>query len=84
LRHRPTRNSRRVSQEDLRPLLKNISVPTDIFWGENDKMTPIADAHIMNKEIEGSSLHTFDGIGHKVHKDKAAEIAKVIIESSRT
>ncbi len=69
----------KVIDENLRPLLKNINAPTDIFWGEDDKITPVSDAKIMNNEIQGSSLHTFPEIGHRVHRDKAEEVAKVII-----
>ncbi|MCF7844851.1 MAG: alpha/beta hydrolase [Kiritimatiellales bacterium] len=67
-----------VTNEDLRPLLSNINISTDIFWGEDDTMTPIEDAHIMHKEIKGSSLHSYPGIRHRVHRDKAKEIAEVI------
>ncbi|MBU2214039.1 alpha/beta hydrolase [Patescibacteria group bacterium] len=67
-----------VTKEDLRPLLSNITVPTDIFWGEEDTMTPIEDAHIMQEEIQGSSLHTYPGVRHRVHRDRAKEIARVI------
>jgi len=70
-----------VTKEDLRPLLSNITVPTDIFWGENDTMTPIEDAHIMHQAIEGSVLHTYPGVRHSVHRDKAKEIAEVIRKS---
>ncbi|MDP6576139.1 MAG: alpha/beta hydrolase [Candidatus Peribacteraceae bacterium] len=69
----------KVTKEDLKPYLKEIKIPTDIFWGENDKMTPIADAHIMKKEIEGSTLHTFPDVGHRIHRDKADNIAEVIL-----
>ncbi len=69
----------KVTQEDLKPVLNIINVPTDIFWGDNDKMTPIADAHIMKKEIKGSELHIFPGIGHRLHRDKAQNIAEVIL-----
>ncbi len=68
----------KVSREDLRPLLKEIRVETDIFWGKNDTMTPFSDALIMEKEISRSTLHAFDGIRHRVHRDKAEEIARVI------
>lgn len=67
-----------VSQEDLRPLLSSIEVPTDIFWGTEDGMTPISDASIMHDAIKGSRLHTYSGVGHRVHRDKAKEIAEVI------
>ena len=67
-----------VSQEDLRSLLPTIKLPTGIFWGEDDGMTPISDAYVMHKAIEGSTLHTYPGIRHRVHRDKAEEIASVI------
>lgn len=68
----------RVSQEDLRHLLTNIRIPTDIFWGEQDGMTPIGDAYVMHNEISGSHLHVFPDVRHGVHRDKAEEIANVI------
>ena len=30
----------KVSAEDLSPLLGKIKIPTDIFWGKLDRMTP--------------------------------------------
>ena len=74
----------RVSAEDLRPLLKSIEVPTDIFWGKEDGMTPFSDALVMQKEIKRSVLHAFDGIRHRVHRDKAADIATVIRAKMQT
>ena len=68
----------RVSQEDLRPLLPKITVPTDIFWGTKDGMTPYKDGVLIHKKIRGSRLHTYKGITHRVHRDKASEIAQVI------
>jgi len=68
----------RVVSEDLRPLLANITIPTDIFWGTADSMTPIADAYVMHNEIAGSALHVFQGEGHGVHRNHAKEIADVI------
>ncbi|OGJ61570.1 hypothetical protein A3C37_01390 [Candidatus Peribacteria bacterium RIFCSPHIGHO2_02_FULL_53_20] len=69
-----------VTKEDLRPLLSGITVPTDIFWGEEDGMTPVADAHLMHKEITGSTLHLYPGVRHRVHRERAREIAEVIEE----
>ena len=67
-----------VTKEDLRPLLSKISVPTDIFWGEDDGMTPVSDAHVMHNEIAGSTLYLYKGVRHRVHRDKAREIGEVI------
>jgi len=68
----------RVSAEDLRPLLKDIAIPTDIFWGREDTMTPFSDALLMEREIRGSTLHAFPGVRHRVHRDRAGEIAAII------
>ncbi|MBU1911296.1 alpha/beta hydrolase, partial [Patescibacteria group bacterium] len=65
----------KVTGEDFKPQLSQITLPTDIFWGEDDKITPISDAHIINDLIKGSRLHTYPSVKHKVHKDKAKEIA---------
>jgi pimeloyl-ACP methyl ester carboxylesterase len=68
----------KVSAEDLRPLLHNVTVPTDIFWGEDDRMTPVSDAYVMHKAIAKSQLHVYPGIRHAVHREKAGEIAEHI------
>ncbi|MDD4628377.1 MAG: alpha/beta hydrolase [Candidatus Peribacteraceae bacterium] len=72
------RTHARVTSEDLTPLLPAITVPTDIFWGENDTMTPVADGRTMHDLIKGSVLHTFPGVRHRVHRDRAAEISAII------
>lgn len=68
----------KVINEDLTPLLSTISVPTDLFWGEDDTMTPLRDGELMNKKIVQSVLHTFKGVRHRVHRGKAMEVAEVI------
>jgi len=68
----------KVINEDLTEILEKIEVPTDIFWGTKDKMTPYRDGQIMNKKIVHSTLHTFPGIRHRVHRHQAEEIARVI------
>lgn len=67
-----------VSKEDLRPLLKDITVPVDLFWGTDDGMTPYGDAKIMEAEIPEATLHTFKGVRHRVHRDRAVEIAGIL------
>jgi len=67
-----------VSQENLKPLLRDINTPTDIFWGKQDGMTPFSDAITMKRLIPNATLHAFEGIRHGVHRDKAKEIANTI------
>lgn len=68
----------KIVEEDLTPLLPLITVPTDLFWGEDDTSTPVADGRRMHEAIRGSVLHTFEGTRHRVHRDRALEIASVI------
>ena len=68
----------KVTEEDLTPLLSSIHIPTDIFWGEEDTMTPLKDGMLMHERITGSVLHTFTGTRHRVHRDRAMEIASII------
>lgn len=68
----------KVSSEDLTPLLSSVTVPTDIFWGDQDRMTPVSDGRLMHNLIRGSALHAFHGVRHGVHREKAAEIAAEI------
>lgn len=72
----------KVTREDLRPLLRKIQTPTDLFWGKQDRMTPFKDGLIMERSIQDASLHAFDGVRHGVHREKAKQIAKVIKEKA--
>lgn len=67
-----------VSKEDLRPILETINIPTDIFWGEQDGMTPVSDGYLMHEKIKGSKLHLYANARHRVHRDRAVEIGNVI------
>jgi pimeloyl-ACP methyl ester carboxylesterase len=69
-----------VTREDLRDVLPKIAVPTDLFWGAEDTMTPVADAFLMREKIKGSTLHVYQGVRHAVHRAKAADIAQIIKE----
>lgn len=67
-----------VTKEDLTSILSRITVPTDLFWGEDDTQTPLSDGRLMQSQIRGSRLHTYAGVRHGVHRDRAREIAAVI------
>ncbi len=67
-----------ITEEDFQPLLKNIKLLTDLFWGTEDGMTPYKDSKIFTREMTNITLHTFPEIRHAVHRDKAKEIASII------
>jgi len=49
---------------DVRPRLKEISVPTTIIHGENDATVPVALAEAMAGGISEATLHIIQGEGH--------------------
>ena len=73
----------KVTAEDLRPILNSITVPTDIFWGTDDRMTPVSDAAVLADGIPGAQgrKHLFPGVRHNVHRVCATEIGKVILST---
>lgn len=65
-----------VIVEDLVKDFSKIKVPVFIIWGDKDKLTPVSDAYIMNKEIENSKMEIFKNIGHSPH----IEIPEILAE----
>lgn len=70
---------RLVTQEDLTPILSQINIPTDLFWGTDDGMTPYSDGLTMQRLIADSALHSFPSVRHGVHRVRAVELAKEIL-----
>lgn len=63
---------------DLKPILGKITVPTLIIWGENDQVTPIGDAYVMQKNIEGSKLSIIKGARHSPFFTNPDEVIRII------
>lgn len=67
-----------VVSKDLRPLLKNINIPTLLLWGENDTAVPVEAAKIMQAEIPNAVLKVLPGTGHFLFKEKESEFVKLL------
>jgi len=63
---------------DLRPILKDIKTPTQIIWGENDQITPLKDAYLINKLIKGSKLDIIKNARHSPFYTDSEEVVKII------
>jgi len=72
-----------VIEEDLSLLLKDIRARTLVIWGENDEVTPLADAHFMKAEILDSELRVIKGAGHSAHKKEPQEFAGILLDFLR-
>lgn len=68
----------KVVNEDLQRVMPKIKAPTLLVWGDKDTATPIRDAKIMEKKIEGSGLVIFEGAGHFSFIDRLGEFNIII------
>jgi pimeloyl-ACP methyl ester carboxylesterase len=69
-----------VVKYDTLEFAKKISLPTLIIWGQNDKETPLEDAYVINKAVNGSRLEIIKGTGHKPHHTHSKVLADKITE----
>jgi len=68
---------------DLKPILGQISIPTFIIWGREDKITPLSDGKMMNELIKNSKLEIIEGARHSpqfTHPDILADIIAKILK----
>ncbi len=72
-----------IIREDLSNLVKDITVPTLLIWGSNDKATLLADANFLAREIQDARLEVFEGKSHFVHKEEPEAVSDLIKEFCR-
>jgi len=70
----------KVIGEDLVPYLSQISIPTFIIWGAKDRVTPLADATLMKKEIPNSELQVIPEMGHAFHHQNPDKLTQTILQ----
>lgn len=67
-----------LARVDLRPLLGRISQPTLIVQGDKDEITLPGAAQYLQKNILGSRLEVFAGVGHVPFLERALEFNKLL------
>lgn len=75
-----TFNDREAATMDLRPLLKNIRVPTLVIVGRHDFITNVPMAKEMVKHIPNARLEIFEDSGHFVLVEEPEKFYRVIKE----
>lgn len=58
---------RRVTNEDVNELLKKITTPTLVIWGEEDKVLPVEIGRDMASSIPNAKFITIPKAGHMAH-----------------
>jgi pimeloyl-ACP methyl ester carboxylesterase len=71
----------RVISEDLSFHLPFIKVPTVIIWGDKDELTPLEDAHFINKQIKNSKLIIIPGANHDLNRKQPEILAEKVLEN---
>jgi pimeloyl-ACP methyl ester carboxylesterase len=65
-------------QFDAMARLGEITVPTLVVCGKDDKLTPEKYSHFLAENIPNASLHVIEGAGHMVMLERPKQIAKAV------
>ncbi len=58
---------------------RTIQKPTLILWGQEDKLVPLAQGRRLAKDIDGSTLVIFPGVGHSPHLEAPTMVLGQVI-----
>ena len=67
-----------ADRSDSLPTLPSINVPTLILAGDEDTLTPVADAQQMQQKIPGSVLQVIPQAGHYAVHEKAEDAHRIL------
>ncbi|HZJ42028.1 MAG TPA: alpha/beta hydrolase [Patescibacteria group bacterium] len=71
----------KVISEDSQEYLKYIqNIPTTLIWGEDDLDTPLAQAHLIKKQLPNSHLFVLSNAAHYCFLDNKEEFDRVFQE----
>lgn len=68
----------KLVNEDITPLISNISCPALLIWGENDDQTPLSDGQLMEKLMPDAGLVILKNAGHYAFLEQAYTFNRVI------
>jgi len=74
---------RRIFGWKLEERFKEITVPTLIVWGEDDRITSIEDAAELNNLISNSTIVPIPGAGHCPHEETPEQFNEVLLRYLR-
>lgn len=63
---------------ELRGVLKRISVPQKIIWGELDRIIPMRHALHLGA---AAAVHFIPGVGHMLHVEEPSTVARLILQN---
>jgi len=69
---------------DPLPILKQITAPTLLVWGEQDAMVPFGNSNDYLNAIAGAKRVSFKGVGHLPHEEAPAESVTAVRDFLRS
>ena len=60
--------------------LASITAPTLILWGQQDRILPVAHAHIAQERIANAELRILDHCGHLPQTERPEEFNTLVLE----
>jgi pimeloyl-ACP methyl ester carboxylesterase len=66
--------------EQLIKRYKDITVPTLIIWGRQDKIIPLKVGELLNRDIANSTLKIIERCGHAPQEEKPEETVPLVLE----
>lgn len=60
--------------------LATITAPTLVFWGQQDRLLPVAHAAVATKGLPSARLHIFDPCGHWPQFERSEEFNTLVLE----
>jgi pimeloyl-ACP methyl ester carboxylesterase len=74
------RATRYLLQDDVRPLLRQVTCPTLLVWGALDPLVPVEHGEAMARSIAGSRLVVLRDAAHNPMADRPAEFNRVLLD----
>ena len=68
-------------ESDKNLKIEDVTTPTTILWGEQDRVTPIHQAEIMQKRLPNSNLKTYKNWTHAPYLSHPDELARAIVST---
>lgn len=73
-----------AARHDHTEMLKEISVPTLLIFGEEDKVTNLDGAKILDENIPDSKLEIIEKIGHLANLEDSESFNKILVDFVKT
>jgi pimeloyl-ACP methyl ester carboxylesterase len=74
------RATRHLLQDDVRPLLRQVTCPTLLVWGALDPIVPLAHGEAMVRTIPDARLAVLSDAAHNPMADRPAEFNRILLD----